>query len=144
MAAVKRTESVLEVRSVADMDLTSGGSGGSSGTAAAGAFVDGGEVLIGKLVSTLLGAVWLTVVGGWYAITSAITRVQIALINSVRNAQVAIIRAVGAGGAETIRVGWASAAQAAVETSPLFAPLLLTMEIILVSAVALTVRRRLL
>lgn len=119
-----------------------GGTLGSPGSLA-GNYTDGGTILIGKLVSTLLGAVWLTFVGGWWAIVSAVVRVHMAMINAAANGYAGIIDAVGQGGAETIRVTWASAFQAAVETNPLFAPILITLEVIAVSAIFLELRRRL-
>jgi hypothetical protein len=109
----------------------------------AGSFTDGGTILIGKLVSTLLGAVWLTILGGWWAIVSAVVQVHMAMINAAADSYAGIITALGQGGAETIRVTWASAFRAAVETNPLIAPILLTLEIIVVSAIVLEVRRRL-
>lgn len=118
------------------------GGSGSSGPLAE-SYVDGGEILIGKLVGTALGAFWLTVVSGWYAIVSAIVRVHISLITATSSAYASIINAVGGGGAETLRLGWASAFQAAVQADPLLAPLLLTLEVVVVSAIAIAVRRRL-
>ncbi|EMA24635.1 hypothetical protein [Haloarcula argentinensis] len=109
----------------------------------AGSYTDGGTILIGKLVSTILGAVWLTFVGGWWAIISAVVEVHVAMINAGADGYAGIIRAMGQGGAETIRITWASAFRAAVETNPLFAPILLTLEIIAVSAIFLELRRRL-
>jgi hypothetical protein len=123
--------------------MSDGGGTPIGSSSLAGNYTDGGTILIGKLVSTLLGAVWLTVVGGWWAIASAVVRVHMAMINAAANGYAGIIDAVGQGGAETIRVTWASAFQAAVETNPLFAPILITLEVIAVSAIFLELRRRL-
>ena len=129
------------------LDSGGGGSGSSSvttGTVIAEDYVEGGEILIGKLISTALGAIWLTVAGGWIAIVDAIVSVHVALLLRASEAYVSVIEAIGSGGEETLRVGWAAAFRSAVEADPLLAPIILTLELTVVAGIALTFRRRLL
>lgn len=117
------------------------GNGARDGTLAS-QYVLGGEILVGKLVSTLLGAVWLTVVAGWITVSQAIVTVHLRVIDAIAQLYVRVIKAFGQGGAETIRASWRSAFLAAVETNELLAPLLLTTEVVVVSALLLWARRR--
>lgn len=122
-------------------DMFKGAGSGTVGLDAE-SFVDGGEILIGKLVGTLLGALWLTIVAGWMTLIQAIAAVHISLLNAFQGMIVSIITAAGVGGAETIRASWGAAFQGAVEVSPLFAPMVFSLEIVLVSALLIWARRR--
>lgn len=127
------------------MNIGGPGGGGSSlpsGSIEGGEFVEEGEILLGKLVSTLLGGVWLTIVAGWVAISEAIVQVHINVVNAAAATQVRIIRAFGEGGADTLEVGWASAFRAAVEAEPLLAPVIFSAEVVVVTAILLWARRR--
>jgi hypothetical protein len=103
---------------------------------------DGTEILVGKLISTLLGGLWLTVSAGWITVTQAIVRIHIRLLDAASGAVVAIVQAAGAGGAETLRVAWGEAFRAAAAANPLLAPAILSLELVVVSALLLYARRR--
>ncbi|NHN59820.1 MULTISPECIES: hypothetical protein [Halorussus] len=105
-------------------------------------YIKDGEILVGKLVSSLLGGLWLAVAGGWITVMQSINRVHIQILDAAAGMVVRIVEAAGGGGAETIRVAWAEAYRAAVAANPLLAPALMTLEIILVSALLLYARRR--
>jgi len=122
-------------------NLPGGGGSGSGASFDPGAYVDDGRILYGKLLGTLLGAGWLTWIGGWIAVERAIVSVHMQVIRAAQQMYVRIINAVLLGGAQTIRHSWAEAYQAAVETSPVLAPLTLILDIIVVSAVLLYVKR---
>jgi len=122
------------------MRIKPGGAGGS--VEASDFLAEGGEIQLAKLVSTLLGSLWLTVAAGWIAVVNAIARVHLQLIDAAASMYARIIRAYGSGGAETIRVSWASSFQAAIEANRLFAPLLFSLEVIAVTALLLWARRR--
>ena len=104
--------------------------------------MDGGNIKIAKLVSTLLGAVWLTAVAGWITINQAIVTVHLRILDAVATVFVRVIQAVGGGGAKTLRESWRAAFLSATQTSELFAPLIFTVEIVLVSALLLWARER--
>lgn len=116
---------------------TSGGTG-----LRASAFTDGGEILVGKLVSTLLGGLWLTVAAGWITVNQAIVRVHFRILDAIADLYVGVIEAVGQGGAKTLRVSWAESFRAATEVNGLLAPMLFSAEVIVVSALLLFARRR--
>lgn len=107
-----------------------------------GLFVDGGEIKVAKLVGTLLGAVWLSVVSGWISVGEAIAQIHIQVINGIADGWVSIITTYGGQASSTQRVVWASALKAALETSPMLAPLLMSIEVAIVWGVIVTVRRR--
>jgi len=122
--------------------LEGGSGGGTISGPPASEFIEDGEILLGKLVSTLLGGVWLTVVAGWITINQAIVQVHINLLDVAARSYARMIRAAGQGGAETLEVGWASAFQAAVDAEPLLAPIIFSAEVVVVSALLLWARRR--
>lgn len=124
--------------------VNAGPGGGGSNGIPADAFLsdDGTEILVGKLVSTLLGGLWLTVSAGWITVVQAIVRVHLRIIDAAASLYAGVIRAAGAGGAETLRVSWRAAFQAAVDTNPLLAPTIMTLEVVIVSALLLYARRR--
>lgn len=105
-------------------------------------YVDGGEVLIGKLVGTSLASIWLAFVGGWIGLITTVARVHIRMIRTIEGVYVSVITAFGEGGAETLRYGWSEAFRAAVDTSPLLAPAIMSLELIAVSWLLLWARRR--
>lgn len=117
--------------------------GGSWGVGAS-EFIEAGtgNIKLAKLISTLLGAVWLTAAAGWIIITQAIVTVHLRVIGAVATLFTRVIRAFGQGGAETLRESWQAAFLSATQMSKLFAPLLLTVEIVVVSALLLWARRR--
>ncbi|WP_132060248.1 hypothetical protein [Halorussus amylolyticus] len=115
----------------------------SSGPVEPNAFVEqGGEIKIAKLVSTLLGAVWLTVAAGWIMVMQAVVTVHIRVLDAAAAMYVRVIEAAVGGGAETIEASWASAFRAAVETNRLLAPMIFSLEVIIVTALLLYTRRR--
>lgn len=120
------------------------GGGGSLSSVQVGAFLsdDGTEILVGKLVSTLLGGLWITVIAGWITVVEAIVAVHVRVLNAMTGLSVGVIRAAGVGGAETLRVAWAEAFRAAAAANPLFAPTIMTLELVLVSALLLFALRR--
>lgn len=105
-------------------------------------YVDGGELLIGKLVGTIMGSIWLAFVGGWISVLRAIAQVNIQVLNRIEQGWVTVITAFGEGGAETLRYTWGEAFRAAVDTSPLLAPTIMTLELITVSFLLIWARRR--
>lgn len=105
-------------------------------------YVAGGEVLVGKLVGTLLGSLWLTVVAGWITVVEAIVRLHVQILDAIQQAQIAVLMAFAEGGADAYRESWSAAFRAAVEVDPLVAPAIMSVEIIAVSALALWARRR--
>lgn len=116
--------------------------GASDNYVTASAFVDGGEIKIAKLVSTLLGAVWLTVAAGWIMVAQAVVTVHVRVLDAAADMYVRIIDTAISDGAETVRVSWASAFRAAVETNQLLAPIILSVEVVAVMALLLYARRR--
>lgn len=117
--------------------------GGAGGSVEASTFIsDSGDIRLAKLVGTLLGSLWLTVAAGWIAVANAIARVHIRIVDAAASMYARIIRAYGDGAAETLRVSWAESFQAAVEANRLFAPLLFTVEVVVVTALLLWARRR--
>ena len=107
-------------------------------------YVDGGELLIGKLVGTVLGSLWLTVVSGWITVTEAIATVHIRFIRAGGNAYAGILESLGREAQATIATSWAAAFEASVEVNPLFAPAIFSAEILVVVAIVLVLRRRVL
>jgi hypothetical protein len=105
-------------------------------------FVSGGEVLIGKLVSTLLGSLWLTIAAGWITVSRAIVQIHVSLLNTVAETYSAIVLAFGEGAAEASRATWGAAFQAAVDASPLLAPVIFSVEIVVVSGLLVVATRR--
>ncbi|QLG62200.1 hypothetical protein [Halorarum salinum] len=105
-------------------------------------FVDGGEILIGKLVGTLLGAGWLVLMSGWIAILEAYVLIHLEALGAVERMYVNIITAIGGGGAETLRLSWAAGFEAAVEASPVFAPVFFSLEVVFATALLIWARRR--
>ena len=101
-----------------------------------------GDLLLAKLVSTLLGSVWLTVAAGWIMVVEAIARVHIIVLDTAGATVVRVIQAFGFGGARTLQVSWGAAFRAAVEAEPMLAPVLFSLEIVVVSALLLWARRR--
>lgn len=103
---------------------------------------DGGDVMVGKLASTVLGATWLAFVTGLNGIFTAFAQVHIEILRSVGSLYSAVITAYGQGGAATLRLGWGSAFRAAVDASPLFAPVLMSLELGLIAVILVWARRR--
>lgn len=103
---------------------------------------DGGEILVAKLVSTLLGALWITVAAGWITIVQTLAEIEIQILNRAAAAYVAIIRAVGVGGARTIEATWAGAAAASIEASPVLAPVIFSAVVVVTFAILVAARRR--
>lgn len=120
--------------------FTEGGGGGIPVNSSA--FVDGGEIKIAKLVGTLLSALWLVIVSGWITVANAIVTLHIRLIGALEDLFVGVITAIGVETAETFRLGWRSAAEGALTVSPLLAPAIFSLEIVLVAGIVLAVRRR--
>ncbi|WP_134671727.1 hypothetical protein [Halorussus marinus] len=116
--------------------------GSSDNYVTAGEFVDGGEIKIAKLVSTLLGAAWLTVAAGWIMVMQAVVTAHVRVLDAVAAMYVRIIEAAVGGGAETVQASWGAAFRAAVETNRLLAPVILSVEVVLVAALLLYARRR--
>lgn len=126
--------------------MSSGGpkfdSGDPSSGLSASVFVEGSEIKLAKLVSTLLGSVWMTAVAGWITVTQAIVTVHLRILDAIANLYVRVIRATGEGGAEALEASWSSAFQSAANTSPLFTPMIFSLEVVAVSAILLWARRR--
>ena len=99
-------------------------------------------ILWAKLMGTLLGGAWLTVVAGWTFVIDAVTVVNVRLLRAIGGGYASIIRTVGVGGAQGYQVLWGGAFQAAIETSPLLAPLIMSLELVFVSGVLLWALRR--
>jgi hypothetical protein len=107
-------------------------------------FVDDGEILIGKLTGTILGSIWLTAVSGWITISRAIATVHVRFLLAGRDAYVAIFETLGQEAQATFLESWAAAFQASVEVNPLLAPAIFSAEILVVVAILLALRRRVL
>lgn len=105
-------------------------------------YVDGGKILVGKLVGTFLGSIWLAFIGGWISVQTAVAQVHIQALNQAGQSAAAVVTAFGAGGADTLRYTWGEAFRAAVETSPLLAPAIMSVELIVVSYLLIWARRR--
>lgn len=103
---------------------------------------DTGNIKVAKLVSTLLGSVWITVAAGWIMVINAIVRVHLSVINAVATLFVRVLEAFGQGGAETLRESWRAAFLSAVEANQLLAPVMFSLEIVTVSALLLWARER--
>ncbi|QHS17786.1 hypothetical protein GWK26_11870 [haloarchaeon 3A1-DGR] len=108
----------------------------------AGDFVEDSEILVGKLIGTLLSAFWLAVVSGWLTFAETIATIHIRVILSFRDAYVTLFETLGQEAEATFLESWATAFEASVEVSPLFAPAIFTVELALVAAIVLVFRRR--
>ena len=126
---------------VSKSSRTSLGQGGSMNLWAS-SYIKDGEILVGKLVSSLLGGLWLAFAGGWITVTQAIARVHIRILDAAAGTVVRIVQAAGGGGAETIRVAWGEAFRTAAEANPVFVPVIMSLELVVVSALLLYARRR--
>jgi hypothetical protein len=105
-------------------------------------YVQDGRILFAKLIGTLLGATWLVLVGGWITVERAIVSVHVQVLEVAQTQVVRVIGVVLGGGAETIRLSWATAYRSAVEAEPVLAPLLLVFEVLVVVTVVVYVRDR--
>ena len=123
------------------MRLPSSGTGGTSTTNAY-LSEDGTKILVGNLVGSLLGGLWLTFVGGWISVGEAVARVHIRILDAIAGLYSGVLRAFGVGGAQTLRVSWAEAFRSATAADPVLAPLLLTMELVVVSWLLVYAQRR--
>ena len=108
----------------------------------AGEFVDGGEIKIAKLVGTLLGATWMTVIAGWITVIQAVNRVNLEILYAIAGMFDAIITTFGQEGARTLRESWGAAYRSAVAVDPVVAPLIMTVEVVLVTGLLVWARRR--
>ena len=105
-------------------------------------FVSGGEIKIAKLMSTLLGSLWLVVAAGWISITQAIVQIHVSLLDAAAQMYYNIIVAFGTNAARASRETWGEAFRAAVEVSPLLAPALFSIELIVFAGIILAAGRR--
>lgn len=105
-------------------------------------YVSGGEILIGKLVSTLLGALWLTIAAGWITVSRAIVQINVSMLNAAAEMYSDILLAFGANATEASRVAWGAAFRAAVDASPILAPVIFSIEIVVVSGLLIGASRR--
>ena len=105
-------------------------------------FVSGGEILVGKLVSTLLGSLWLVVAAGWITVTQTIVQIHISLLDAAAEMYYNIIVAFGENASRAAFVTWGEAFRAATETSPLLAPALFSIEIVVVAGLLVVATRR--
>ncbi|WP_311170644.1 hypothetical protein [Halobellus ordinarius] len=101
-----------------------------------------GEIKIAKLVSTLLGAVWLTIAAGWIAVSRTIVQIHVSVLNAVAQMYSGIIRAFATNTVEASEAAWGAAFRAAVEADPLLAPIIFSIEIVVVSGLLVTASRR--
>ena len=108
----------------------------------ASSFVSGGEILVGKLASTLLGALWLTFVSGWITIAQAIVQIHVSILNAGAEMYREILLALGANAERASTVAWGEAFRAAVDASPVLAPTIFSIEIVIVSALLVGAARR--
>lgn len=117
--------------------------GGGSGTSlSASEFTSGSSIKVGKLLGVMLSSLWLTVVAGWIVVEQVVLAIHVTLLESVARLLERWILAAFTGGAETARLAWGEAFRGAVEASPLFAPVLLSAEILLVAAILSGAARR--
>lgn len=106
-------------------------------------FVTGdGGIKVAKLVSTLMGSLWLVTAAGWISIANAIAQVHIAILEAFAGYYTSAVRTLGLGGARVARANWGAAAESAFELDPLLAPLVLTLELIVVSGLVLWTAER--
>ena len=105
-------------------------------------YVSGGEILIGKLVSTLLGSLWLTVAAGWITVSRAIVQIHISVLNAAAETYRQILTTFGSNAVEASQVTWGAAFRASVEVNPLFAPAIFSIEIVVVSGLLVSAARR--
>lgn len=115
--------------------LDSGGSGGGDledylGDLAATHVADG-KILYAKLLGTVLGSIWLVLVGGWITVTEVIVNVHVHVLNTIQAQLVRVIDAIFGDGADLITASWGATYRAAVETEPILAPLTLVVEVVL-------------
>jgi len=122
--------------------MSSGSGSGPFSQLETGAFVTESRIKYGKLVGTALGAVWLTLVGGWITVQRTVVNVHIRVLTAVQNALVEIIGAVLGRGAWLVRGSWGEAYESAVQASPILAPLTLVAEIALVVGIVVWFRNR--
>ena len=101
-----------------------------------------GEIKIAKLVSTILSALWITVAAGWIAVARAIAQVHISMLNAAAGMYSQILLAFGRGATETTQVAWGAAFRSAVEASPMLAPVLFSIEIVVVMSLLIGAARR--
>jgi hypothetical protein len=105
-------------------------------------YVSGGEILIGKLVSTLLGALWLTIAAGWITVARAIVQIHVSLLNRAAEMYSQILLAFGTNASRASRVAWGEAFRAAVDASPVLAPVIFSIEIVVATGLILAAARR--
>lgn len=114
----------------------------SVGPADTSSYVSGGEILIGKLVSTLLGALWLTIAAGWITISRAIVQIHVSLLNAAAEMYSDILLAFGTNATRASEVAWGAAFRAAVDASPVLAPVIFSLEIVVVAGLLVGAGRR--
>lgn len=102
---------------------------GSGGLTLESEFVDGGTVLTGKLVGTLLGSIWLVFASGWIAVVNAIVTINLVPIRGLEMLYTRIISTFGREAAATSQLVWSEAFRAAVDASPVLAPAIMTAEL---------------
>ncbi|WP_435145918.1 hypothetical protein [Halobaculum sp. P14] len=107
-----------------------------------GDFIGSNGIMIGKLVSTLLGALWLVFAAGWITLIRAIVRLHLVPINAAASLYAGIIRTLGGQASQTARLAWGEAFRAAVEASPILAPAIMSAEIIVVVLILAAARQR--
>jgi len=96
---------------------------------------DGNWIRWGKLLGTLAGAAWLAVVGGITTVLNAYVGIHVRALSRLERLTTDLVTGLFGGAGETARLAWGSAFRAAIEASPMFAPILLGFEVIVVVAI---------
>ena len=106
------------------------------------AYVSGGEIKIAKLVSTLLGSVWLVFAAGWITVLQAIVQIHISILNAGADMYREILLAFGRNTIEASQIAWGEAFRAAVDANAVLAPAIFSIEIVVVSGLLVGAGRR--
>ncbi|WP_049935345.1 hypothetical protein [Haloplanus natans] len=89
----------------------------------------------GKLLGTLAGGAWLALVGGITAVLNAYVEAHVRVLSWLERLVSDLLTGLIGGAGEAAQLAWGSAFRAALEASPVFAPILLGAEIAAVVAI---------
>jgi hypothetical protein len=109
----------------------------------AGDFITGsGKVRIGQLIGVMISSVWLTITGGFAYLQREVTTLLIREVRALEGVYATLIRSTIGSAAGTIRYSYATALESAIATSPILAPGLFTLQLLVVFSLVEIARRR--
>ena len=103
---------------------------------------DAGKVRILELLGVMVSSLWLTLTGGWSYLQREVTTLLIREVRAVELAYTTFITDTFGSAAGTIRYSYAVALESAIETSPILAPALFTLQLLVVFSLVEIARRR--